>query len=269
MGYSLGLPAGRVSCSAMGARDRSDQDWSYEILRVAIQTANCGLIARDSAGRIVFINTTLLGWLGYQREDLLGRGLEVIVPPDLREHARQEREATDEGDLRCRLTVLQRRDSTTFPVIALPNRLAYPDDGPVGTYAIVIDLSSIHTAKRSGPPGVPDLRQQLERIAMEVEMIGLVAGSGAGTAPNLQHELLQGLSRREREVLGRLVSGDRVAAIASHLHISPHTVRNHLKSIYRKVGVRSQVALIRLVRSLSEAPAPRGGSLASDDLERR
>ncbi len=58
------------------------------------------------------------------------------------------------------------------------------------------------------------------------------------------------ISRREREVLELLVGGDRVVAIAEQLFISDHTVRNHLKSMFRKTGTSSQAELIKFVRTL-------------------
>jgi DNA-binding NarL/FixJ family response regulator len=61
----------------------------------------------------------------------------------------------------------------------------------------------------------------------------------------LQSEEFAVLSRREREILTMIAKGDGTAAVASHLGISVSTVRNHLKSIYRKVGVTSQVSLVR------------------------
>jgi DNA-binding CsgD family transcriptional regulator len=51
-------------------------------------------------------------------------------------------------------------------------------------------------------------------------------------------------------VLALLMSGARVPAIAKQLFISPNTVRNHLKAIYRKVDVSSQSDLVEWVRSL-------------------
>ena len=48
------------------------------------------------------------------------------------------------------------------------------------------------------------------------------------------------------------LSAHRVPQIAESLHISPHAVCNHLKSIFEKVGVSSQAALIRMVHSLAE-----------------
>jgi len=59
---------------------------------------------------------------------------------------------------------------------------------------------------------------------------------------------LKSLSPREREVLIHLVSGDRVATIARELFISENTVRNHLKSIFGKLEVRSQVELLERFR---------------------
>ena len=63
------------------------------------------------------------------------------------------------------------------------------------------------------------------------------------------------LSRREIQVVQEIVAGHDVATIAAVLHLSPHTVRNHLKSSYRKLGVHSQteVAVHALRRGLVRA----------------
>ena len=65
------------------------------------------------------------------------------------------------------------------------------------------------------------------------------------------HPSLSELTERELEVLARLLSGARVPAISEQLSISPHTVRNHLKAIYRKVGASDQSDLIERMRALS------------------
>ncbi len=64
------------------------------------------------------------------------------------------------------------------------------------------------------------------------------------------------LSPREREVLREIASGRRVGDVAAALHISPHTVRNHLKSIFRKLDVHSQVALLGKLTRQSGSQAP-------------
>jgi DNA-binding NarL/FixJ family response regulator len=64
---------------------------------------------------------------------------------------------------------------------------------------------------------------------------------------------LEPLSTRQLEILRRLLDGDRVPAIARDLYVSASTVRNHLSSIFRKLGVHSQEELLRLLRSIQVA----------------
>lgn len=57
-----------------------------------------------------------------------------------------------------------------------------------------------------------------------------------------------GVTAREREVCLEVLSGSTTADIARHLFISPHTVHDHLKSLFGKVGVGSRGELVaRLV----------------------
>ncbi len=60
------------------------------------------------------------------------------------------------------------------------------------------------------------------------------------------------LSRREHDIVGLLLRGDRVPAIAEQLWLTRGTVRNHLNSVYRKLGVQSQQELIVLLRGLRQ-----------------
>ncbi len=58
------------------------------------------------------------------------------------------------------------------------------------------------------------------------------------------------LSERELEVLKGIVEGLKDRDIADALHISEHTVRSHVKSVYRKLGVSSRSqAVARAVRA--------------------
>ena len=55
------------------------------------------------------------------------------------------------------------------------------------------------------------------------------------------------LSPREREILSALVEGKSLDQAAAAFQISPHTVRNHRKRIYRKLSIRSEAELLRLL----------------------
>ena len=77
-----------------------------------------------------------------------------------------------------------------------------------------------------------------------------------------------GLTKREGEITRLVVRGLSTAEVSEELHITPNTVRDHFKSIFDKVGVRSRRELVArsLPNSTSRAwpPAtnqmPMGGS---------
>jgi two-component system nitrate/nitrite response regulator NarL len=52
------------------------------------------------------------------------------------------------------------------------------------------------------------------------------------------------LTPREREVLGGLAEGKSAPQIASELHVSPATVKTHLKTLYEKLGVSDRAAAV-------------------------
>lgn len=61
-------------------------------------------------------------------------------------------------------------------------------------------------------------------------------------------KLLDLITPREKEVLSLLAGGYTNPEIATCLHISKHTVKNHVSSIYRKLEMndRTQIALLAI-----------------------
>ncbi|MBL1078762.1 helix-turn-helix transcriptional regulator [Nocardia sp. 2] len=67
------------------------------------------------------------------------------------------------------------------------------------------------------------------------------------------------LTRREMEVVELIARGLPTADIAARLVVSPHTVRDHVKSVFDKVGVTSRGELVaRLFTEFQEPLMPRG-----------
>jgi DNA-binding CsgD family transcriptional regulator len=63
-----------------------------------------------------------------------------------------------------------------------------------------------------------------------------------------------GLTQRELEVTRRIGLG--TSRIAAELHLSRHTVRDHVKAVFEKVGVSSRGELVAKVFADHYAPVP-------------
>ncbi len=83
----------------------------------------------------------------------------------------------------------------------------------------------------------------LQNIATVLREIGVEPTASWQSDPDVAT-----LTRRERDIMTRLVNNARVPTIAQAVSLSPHTVRNHLKNIYRKLDVHSQSELIEWAR---------------------
>jgi PAS domain S-box-containing protein len=215
---------------------------------VAFERLNCGVLGRNTEGQLFFVNTPLLRWLGYTLEELQGQQVTMLFPHDLDEFMHEELRAIDTGDIRARITILQRKDGTTFPALAIPGLPEKPDD--TGHFSLLVELATVQTAKPVRHGRGINARESLKRIAHELQCLSLAAEVPAFSATTLQHPQLSGLSDREKQILAHILAGDRVTNISKRLNISQHTVRSHLKSVYRQLDVGGQAELIEHVRSL-------------------
>ena len=210
----------------------------------------CGLFVRAADGTIVAVNQRVIDWLGYTEKELLGQDMILLAPPELRDLWESEVETGNYAkDPRPMILAIRRKDGSTMPVLSLSHRVLGADGEFLAAFSIALDLGDVQTARRMGEqPG--ELRGKLQRIALELQSIAMTSQMPAAVRVPFEHPDLEALSPREKEVLSYLVAGDRVPAISAKLFISPHTVRNHLKSIYSKLYVGSQSQLIEYVRNL-------------------
>ena len=94
----------------------------------------------------------------------------------------------------------------------------------------------------------------LNRNATARILLG-VAKSHAPKGTSPEEKLLASLTKKEEKVLRAVVasSGKQLKLVADELFISQHTLRNHLASIYDKLGVANRLELYVFFKSQSQA----------------
>jgi len=93
----------------------------------------------------------------------------------------------------------------------------------------------LHASALSAPVG--DRRSGAGTVAIVIE-----AAKSAEVAPIIIEAY--SLTPRERDVLAAIARGESTAEIAAQLFLSPHTVRDYVKTVFEKVGVSSRNELV-------------------------
>jgi DNA-binding NarL/FixJ family response regulator len=94
-----------------------------------------------------------------------------------------------------------------------------------------------------------DLQDRMQTLEEALQSPGRVRPGVIPSSRALNPEILDKLSPREREIVMQLHANKSVNEVAQSLFISVHTVRNHVKSAFKKLDVHSQAELLALLRS--------------------
>jgi DNA-binding NarL/FixJ family response regulator len=105
---------------------------------------------------------------------------------------------------------------------------------------------SPQAAKAAGASGFVSKDWSADEVAMAVRMVG----KGMTVFGRQEEAPATPLSEREREVLILIASGRTNREIAAQLFLSPHTVKEHASSLYRKLGVKNRAEAARRAERL-------------------
>lgn len=215
-------------------------------LHALFEAVSDGVLVTDATGKRTYSNQAMQALLGLDPVADAGSQAPEWLPVAHRERYHEVIARTAKSEPGDEIVVLEwgviDASGAERAVIA---RL-FPVRGSNGgdSAAVLWLIQPLDTA----PPERPaEWAAALERIAHELQALGF---GGAAASPAMSHtyEGADRLTRRERDVVVCLLEGERVVSIAERLDLSPHTVRNHLKSIFRKLEVHSQAELVRHVR---------------------
>ncbi|HEX2702431.1 MAG TPA: response regulator transcription factor [Solirubrobacteraceae bacterium] len=101
-------------------------------------------------------------------------------------------------------------------------------------------------AKAAGASGFIPKDWGAADIARAVRMVGL---GMTVFQPQVDVDAVP-LTPREREVLDLIAAGSTNREIAAALHLSPHTIKEHTSSLYRKLGARNRAEAVQRAQRL-------------------
>ncbi len=166
----------------------------------------------DDQRRIVEVNDPGLALVARSRADLIGTSIvDVIDPSERAESARQWQVFLRSGEY-TGVRDLLRADGSKVP-IDFAARLAAVDGRRLAIYVMMAQNGS--SPSRAG------------------------ARAGARSSPGP-------LTRREREVVTLIAMGRETNEIAQELHVSPETVRTHVRNAMSKLGAHTRAQLVAI-----------------------
>lgn len=128
--------------------------------------------------------------------------------------------------------------------------------------AVVYPVAAL--ARSRDPGGAHALERAVDGRWIRIEAARLEGQADAHVAVTLRaataaetFDLLcraYALSPRERDVVDALLAGLDTRAVSQRLFISPHTVQDHLKSVFRKAGVHGRRELLARFSGATEQP---------------
>lgn len=166
------------------------------------------ILLLDDRRRIVEVNDAAIALLGGERERLLGTSIVDSIRPAERELARSEWEALLRNGEYTGTRVLLRADGSEAQ-IDFAARLAV-----VGGQRLAVYVAAGDDPSYSPSPAL------------------------AGELP---------LTEREREIVTLIALGRETAQIGAELHISPETVRTHVRNAMARLGAHTRAQLVAIV----------------------
>jgi PAS domain S-box-containing protein len=180
-----------------------------EMFRQAVESCPSGMVMADSAGRIVLVNGEIERMFGYQRDELIGRSVDMIVPGHLyAEHVRHRDKLVAMPEIRHmaagHVPVGRRKDGSEFPVEVGLNPIRTDDDLLV--LSVIVDTSERKRMERLKDEFVSTVSHELRTPLTSISgSLGLLVGQCSGQLPKTAERLLT-IAHTNSQRLVRLIN---------------------------------------------------------------
>ncbi|HVX48805.1 MAG TPA: PAS domain-containing sensor histidine kinase [Chitinophagaceae bacterium] len=190
-----------------------------------------GIILTNSKGEIVLINPAALQLFKFEKEELLGRHIEVLIPARLHQahekyrhsfyHAPSNRSMGHGRDLKAKT-----KDGSEFPVeVSLSY---YKQGGEFFVIAFIVDI----TARKQSEKELLQRQQQLEQITTDIRLLNAELENKVEERTMILKEALQQLEISQREVSEALNKEKELNEIKSKfVSMASHEFRTPLSTV--------------------------------------
>lgn len=211
----------------------------------ADSTVGVGVIITNGSWVIEESSDTIGALLGYEPSALIGRSLLTLV------HV----EDTPPFLLALAQTIASRQAVVARVRVAGPNGTWSEMTCLISAVSQADPLRLGIVVSLGGPQPEHEASGRVPGLDLMRVLEDMTASGGHSPAAGRDQRVrkLAALSSRQREIVTRLLAGERASQIAREMYLSPSTVRNHLTAVFRKFGVHSQIELIALLRRGSDA----------------
>jgi PAS domain S-box-containing protein len=226
--------------------------------RALLDRSSDAYVGHDLLGRRIYTNEVYDRLIGYDGAEFVGKWgpfpeWDVATEAAIGAGARQARAARRHGaEITTPLAISIRHASgQTASVKMYLHLVTDRAHGPVAVLALVQPAHRMPWLERrcsSDVERVRALEKAMQVIAIELSRLGIAPVADSQSADVNAVEGLEDLSARQWEVIQHILGGRRVTAIAATMHLSEHTIRNHLKAVFIKLGVTSQSELVERFR---------------------
>lgn len=129
---------------------------------------------------------------------------------------------------------------------------------PACKVVILSGSASAHDAAAAAALGAAGFLHKDQRISLIFDALDRIAAGATVTPPPRRPDsgerdhvgwLIEQLTKREREVLHRLISAEDTLDIARAMGVAPSTARTHLQNVLFKLGVHNRLQAVALVVS--------------------
>ena len=187
------------------------------------------------------VNDAFAHLSGYSLEEIIGKTTsELRLWDDVAARRAMEKKIVDNTPLRDEVLRMKQKDGSMADCLVSAERVEINDQ-----QCVIWSLQDVTERRRSEA----ELIEAIESVMTDtswfsrsiVDRLATLRQVSNGKGPSAQ---LLDLSEREREVLALICRGQSDAEMSETLHLSRNTIRNHVASLYAKIGVNRRSAVV-------------------------